>query len=85
MNARERIPVKLWVNYDTIFSTCMCQRYDNPNYELLHPIWHVVSSLSTIATTYYIYMNCDTMVVGEILFRATGKNIETYAKNKEKY
>ena len=27
----------------------------------------------------YIYMNCDTMVVGEILFRATGKNIETYA------
>ncbi|MDG1865908.1 MAG: serine hydrolase, partial [Woeseiaceae bacterium] len=27
----------------------------------------------------YVYMNCDTMVVGEILFRATGKNIETYA------
>ena len=27
----------------------------------------------------YVYMNCDTMVMGEVLFRATGKNIETYA------
>tara|TARA_Y100000768_G_scaffold384420_1_gene368425 strand:+ start:132 stop:1772 length:1641 start_codon:yes stop_codon:yes gene_type:complete len=27
----------------------------------------------------YEYNNCDTMVLGEILFRATGKNIETYA------
>ena len=28
----------------------------------------------------YEYNNCDTMVLGEILFRATGKNIETAVK-----
>ncbi len=27
----------------------------------------------------FLYSNCDSMVLGEILFRATGKNIETYA------
>ena len=27
----------------------------------------------------WLYSNCDTMVVGEILYRATGKDLETYA------
>ena len=34
---------------------------------------------STYDTGYYVYSNCDSMVLGEILFRATGKSIEAYA------
>jgi len=40
-----------------------------------HP-WY---SRSTFESGYYLYSNCDSMVLGEVLFRATGKNIETYA------
>ena len=28
---------------------------------------------------YWVYSNCDTMVLGEILFRATGQDLQTYA------
>jgi len=42
-----------------------------------HP-WYK-NSLITFETGDYLYSNCDSMVLGEVLFRATGKNIETYA------
>ncbi len=38
--------------------------------------WYTHSSYDT---GYYVYSNCDSMVLGEILFRATGKSIEAYA------
>ena len=40
--------------------------------------WHD-SGATIFESGNYEYNNCDTMVLGEILFRATGKNIETYA------
>ena len=40
--------------------------------------WHD-SGTTIFESGNYEYNNCDTMVLGEILFRATGKNIETYA------
>tara|TARA_B100001059_G_scaffold6524_1_gene5434 strand:- start:829 stop:2451 length:1623 start_codon:yes stop_codon:yes gene_type:complete len=40
--------------------------------------WHD-SGTTIFESGNYEYNNCDTMILGEILFRATGKNIETYA------
>ncbi|MGB1403236.1 MAG: serine hydrolase domain-containing protein [Porticoccaceae bacterium] len=34
---------------------------------------------STYESGYWVYSNCDTMVLGEILFRATGQDLQTYA------
>lgn len=33
----------------------------------------------TYEAGYWVYSNCDTMVLGEILFRATGQDLETFA------
>ena len=30
----------------------------------------------------FLYSNCDTMVLGEIIYRATGQDIQTYAEQK---
>lgn len=37
------------------------------------------SSTVIYQTGAWLYSNCDTMVIGEILYRATGKDLETYA------
>lgn len=34
---------------------------------------------ATYESGYWLYSNCDTMVLGEILFRATGQDLQTYA------
>jgi CubicO group peptidase (beta-lactamase class C family) len=34
---------------------------------------------STYESGYWVYSNCDTMVLGEILFRATGQDLQSYA------
>ena len=34
---------------------------------------------STYESGYWVYSNCDTMILGEILFRATGQDLQTYA------
>ncbi len=31
-------------------------------------------------SSYYLYSNCDTMILGEIFYRATGQNINEYAQ-----
>ncbi|MFL2747421.1 MAG: serine hydrolase domain-containing protein [Gammaproteobacteria bacterium] len=35
---------------------------------------------SSTPTSYYLYSNCDTMILGEIFFRATGTDINTFAE-----
>ncbi len=37
------------------------------------------SSIKVYQAGAWLYSNCDTMVIGEILYRATGKDLETYA------
>jgi hypothetical protein len=59
-NTREKIDIKFLCNFDKVFSTCCCLRYENPNYELLHPIWHVVSSIGPLACLTFLHTNCDT-------------------------
>ena len=39
--------------------------------------WHTTGA--TWQSGYWLYSNCDTMVLGEILYRATGKDLQTYA------
>ena len=34
---------------------------------------------STYESGYWVYSNCDTMVLGEILFRSTGQDLQSYA------
>ena len=34
---------------------------------------------ATYESGYWVYSNCDTMVLGEILFKATGQDLQTYA------
>lgn len=58
--AREKIDIKFLCNWDPVFSSICCLRYENPNYELLHPVWHVVSSIGPLACLTYLHANCDT-------------------------
>ena len=39
--------------------------------------WHTTGPIWQAG--YWLYSNCDTMVLGEILFRATGQDLQTYA------
>ena len=40
--------------------------------------WYTAGA--TYEAGYWVYSNCDTMVLGEILFRASGQDLETYAE-----
>jgi len=40
----------------------------------------LASDSSTNTTSQFVYANCDTMVLGEILHRATGKDLQDYAE-----
>lgn len=39
--------------------------------------WHTTGAIWQ--SGYWLYSNCDTMVLGEILYRATGQDLQTYA------
>ena len=39
--------------------------------------WHTTGPIWQAG--YWLYSNCDTMVLGEILYRATGQDLQTYA------
>jgi CubicO group peptidase (beta-lactamase class C family) len=40
-------------------------------------LWYTFGG--TYESGYWVYSNCDTMVLGEILFKATGQDLQTYA------
>ena len=48
------------------FGMCLCTRTPNPQYELFHPIWHVLGLFGPLFACVYFLTQCEPSVLGSI-------------------